>query len=227
MLVKNWMNSKVITVNVDDCMLDAIKLMKENDIRMLPVLRKNSLAGVVTDRDLKRASASDATTLEAHELFYIIANIKIEEIMTRAPITVHFDYTVEEAAEILLRNKISGVPVVDYESRVVGTITQTDIFRVLISLTGVGKRGVHLAFRLEDRPGSIKEIADIIRKHGARMTSILTSYERVQEGYRNVYFRIYDVDRATLPQIKEETGKIAPLLYIVDHRENRREIFEG
>lgn len=226
MLVKNWMNTRVITVDVDDCMLDAMKLLRENDIRMLPVLKGGNLAGIVTDRDLKRASASDATTLEAHELLYIIANIKIEEIMTRDPITVPFDFTVEEAAETLLKNKISGMPVIDHEGKVVGTITQTDIFRVVMSLTGVGKRGVHFAFRLEDRPGSIKEVADVIRRHGARMTSILSSYERAPEGYRNVFFRIYDVDRASLPDLIEECRQIAPLLYMVDHRENRREIFD-
>lgn len=226
MLVKNWMNARVITADVGDCMLDAMKLLKENDIRMLPIVKGGNLVGIVTDRDLKRASASDATTLEAHELLYIIANIRLEEIMTRDPITVPFDFTVEEAAEVLLRNKISGVPVVDHEGKVVGTITQTDIFRVLMSLTGVGKRGIHFAFRLEDRPGSIKEIADVIRKYGGRMTSILSSYERAPEGYRNVYFRIYEVDRERLPDLIDDCRGIAPLLYMVDHRENRREIYE-
>ena len=226
MLVKNWMNRKIITVNADDCMLDATKALKEHDIRMLPVLKDGKLVGVVTDRDLKRASASDATTLEAHELLYIIANIKIEEIMTRDPFTVFHDHTVEEAAEILLKNKISGAPVVGVAGEVVGIITQTDIFRVLISLTGVGKRGVQIAFRLEDRPGSIKEVADIIRGYGGRMASILTSYEQVPKGYRHVYIRFREIDRSHLTELVDECKKTAPLLYMVDHRDNTRKIFE-
>lgn len=226
MLVKNWMHKTVITVNEDDSMHDAIKRLKEHDIRMLPVMRKNKLVGIVTDRDLKRASASDATTLEMHELFYLLSQIKVKEIMTKNPITVPYNFTVEEVAEVLWKNKISGAPVVDEEGNIVGTITQTDIFRLLIALTGVGKRGIQFAFRLEDRPGSIKEVADIIRAYGGRMTSILSSYERVPEGYRNVYIRMFGIDRSKLPEMKDALKKRVALLYMVDHRENVREIHE-
>jgi acetoin utilization protein AcuB len=225
LLVENWMNPNVITVDADDSMLDATKLLKEHNIRHLPVLEKGKLVGVITDRDLKRASASDATTLEAHELLYLIANIKVREIMTRNPITVPYNYTIEEAAEILLQAKISGMPVVDKDGDVIGTITQTDLFKVLISLTGVGKKGVQFAFLLEDRAGSIKEVADIIRSYGGRMASILSSYEKAPEGHRYVYIRMYDVVREKMPQLKEDLKKKAKVLYIVDSRDNKREIF--
>ena len=225
LLVENWMNPKVITVDADDSMLDATKLLKEHNIRHLPVLEKGKLVGVITDRDLKRAAASDATALEAHELLYLIANIKVREIMTRNPITVPYNYTIEEAAELLLQARISGMPVVDKDGDVIGTITQTDLFKVLISLTGVGKKGVQFAFLLEDRPGSIKDVADVIRAYGGRMASILSSYEKVPEGHRYVYIRMYDVDREKMPQLKEELKKKAKVLYIVDSRENKREIF--
>jgi len=225
LLVENWMNPNVITVDADDSMLDATKLLKEHNIRHLPVLEKGKLVGVITDRDLKRASPSDATTLEAHEILYLIANIKVREIMTKNPITVPYNYTIEEAAEILLQAKISGMPVVDKDGDVIGTITQTDLFKVLISLTGVGKKGVQFAFLLEDRAGSIKEVADIIRSYGGRMASILSSYEKAPEGHRYVYIRMYDVVREKMPQLKEELKKKARVLYIVDSRENKREIF--
>jgi acetoin utilization protein AcuB len=225
MLVKNWMSKNVVTINEDDSMQDAMKLMKQHSIRMLPVLKNGVLVGVVTDRDLKRASASDATTLDVHELLYLISKIKVKNIMSKSPVAVSPDLTVEETAEILLNNKISGVPVVDEKGKVVGTITQTDLFRVLIALTGVGKRGIQLAFQVADRPGSIKDLADPIRKHGGRMVSILTSYDNVPDGFRKVYIRMYGLDRAKLPALKEELAKAAKLLYLVDHRENRREIY--
>lgn len=227
MLVKNWMSKEVITVNVNDSMQDAITLLKEHDIRMLPVMKKGKLVGIVTDRDLKRASASDATLLEIHELLYILNNLKVEEIMAKNPVTVPFDYTVEETAEVLLNNKISGAPVVDHEGQIVGTITQTDIFRAILSLTGLSKRGVSFAFKLEDRPGSIKKVADIIRKYDGRMASILGSYDGVTEGYREVYIRAYNIERPRLPQLKEELKETATLLYMVDHREDNREIYEA
>jgi acetoin utilization protein AcuB len=225
MLVRNWMSKNVVTINEDDSMQDAMKLMKQHNIRMLPVLKNGILVGVVTDRDLKRASASDATTLDVHELLYLISKIKVKNIMSKNPIAVSPDLTVEETAELLLNNKISGAPVVDDKGKVVGTITQTDLFRVLISLTGVGKRGIQFAFQIEDRPGSIKDLADPIRKHGGRMVSILTSYDNVPDGYRKVYIRMYGLDRNQLPDLKAELAKVAKLLYIVDHRENRREIY--
>lgn len=225
MLVKNWMSKNVITVNEDDSMQDALKLLKQHSIRMIPVLKSGQLVGVVTDRDLKRASASDATTLDVHELLYLISKIKVKNIMSKNPISVPPDLTVEETAEVLLNNKISGAPVVDDTGKVVGTITQTDLFRVLIALTGVGKRGIQFAFQTEDRPGSIKELADIIRRYGGRMVSILSSYENVPAGYRKVYIRMHGIERSQLPSLKEELSKAATLLYLVDHRENKREIF--
>jgi acetoin utilization protein AcuB len=226
MLVRNWMNKEVITVEARDSMQYAMKLMKENDIRMLPVMSTGKLVGVVTDRDLKRASASDATTLEIHEYIYLLSKIKVKDIMTKEPVTVPFDYTLEETAQVLLENKISGAPVLDHDGKIVGTITQSDIFRALVSLTGLSKRGISFAFMLEDRPGSIKDVADVIRKYGGRMASILSAYDSVPAGYRKVYIRMYNIDRARLPQLREELSEKGTLLYTVDHRENRREIYE-
>ncbi len=225
MLVRNWMSKPVITIDSNDSMQDATKLLKQHKIPMLPVLKKGELVGIVTDRDLKRASASDATTLEVHELLFLISKIKVKDIMTKDPVTIPVDFTVEEATEILLKNKISGAPVVDDKGHIVGAITKGDLFRVLISLTGVGKKGIQFAFQVSDQPGSIKELGDIIRKYGGRMVSILSTYEHVPEGYRKVFIRMYGVERTKLPELENELKQKATLLYVVDHRENRREIF--
>jgi acetoin utilization protein AcuB len=225
MLVKNWMSKNVITVDINDSMSDAIKLLKENDIKMLPVMKKDKLVGIITDRDLKRASASDATSLDVHELLFLLSKIKIKDIMTKDPIMIPQDFTVEETAEILLKNKISGAPVIDNEGQVVGAITQTDLFKVLISLTGVGTKGIQFAFLLKDEPGSIKVIADEIRKYGGRMVSILTSYQSAPQGYRRVYIRMYDIERAEIEKLKEEQRQKGTLLYVVDHKKNKREIY--
>lgn len=226
MLVKNWMSRDIISVGPEDSMMNAVNLLREHGIRMLPVLKRGKLVGVVTDRDIKRASASDATTLEIHELMYLISRVKIRDIMTGNVVTVPENYTVEETAEILLENKISGAPVVDENGTVTGVITQTDLFKVLISITGVEKRGMQFAFLLKDEPGSIKDVADIMRKYGGRMASIMTSYENVPEGRRKCYIRMYGVDRFKLEELKNELQEKARVLYMVDHRENRREIYD-
>jgi len=224
MLVKNWMSKDVITVDVNDSMADASRLLKEHGFRGLPVMKQGELAGIVTDTDLKRASASDANTLDIHELLYLISKIKVQDIMTKDPITIPVDFTVDEAAEVLLEHKLSRAPVVDEEGKLAGMITQTDIFRVLVSLTGVREKGIQLGFLLEDRPGSIKEAADILRSYGCRVGSILSSTSG-EGADRHVYIRVYDCDRTRLEEMKSALKAKANLLYLVDRREKTKEFY--
>ena len=227
MLVKNWMSKNVISIDLEDSMSHAVSLLKEHKVRMLPVTKKGKLVGVVSDSDLKRASASDATTLDMHELLYLLSKVKIKDIMSKNPVTVPPDYTVEETAEVLMKKKISGVPVVDKAGEIVGIITRDDLFKVLIALSGLGKKGIQFAFKVEDRPGSIKELSDIIRNYGGRIASILGSYERVPAGFRVVYLRAYDLKREQMPRLVEELNGKALMLYMVDHREDKRQIFHN
>ena len=224
MLVETWMSKPVITVNSNDSMQKATELLKKHHIRILPVMEDGKLVGIITDRDLKRASASDATTLEIHELVYLLSKIKVKEIMTKDPITVPPSYTLEETSRILLEKRISGVPVVNNEGQVIGIITRDDLLRVLINLTGVDKLGIQFVLQIEDRAKSIHEITDIIRKYEGHMVSILTSYENAPQGYRNVCIRAYRVNRQELPQLLKDLKKKATLLYMVDHRDDFRDI---
>lgn len=223
MLVKYWMKKDVHPITVDDSMHEAIRIMRQYRPALLPVMKKGKLVGVITDRDLKRASASDATSLEVHEIAYLISRIKAKEIMTREVITIPPDYTLEEAAAKLMVNDISSMPVVDDEGKIYGVISKREIFQALISLSSYWKRGVQWAFEIEDRPGSIKEITDIIRNHGARLVSLFTSYERVAKGRRRLYVRAWQVNREKLRELEEELRERATLLYVVDHKENKRQ----
>jgi len=222
MLVKYWMRKSFITVDVNDSMQEAMSWMKEYGTSLIPVLQAGRLVGVITDRDIKAASASDTESLESHELDYLIAKIRVKDIMTTNPVTVAPDLTLEETAEVLLQNEISGAPVVDAAGNVLGTVSQWEIFRALISLSGLGKRGVHFAFQLKDHPGSIKEVTDTIRKYGGRLVSILSSFQRAPSGYRHVYIRAHDIERSTLPDLIADLRQTAMLLYMVDHRKGKR-----
>jgi len=221
------MSKPVVTVEKNDSMQQAATLMKENRIRLLPVVDKGKLCGILSDRDLKRASASDATSLDVHELLYLISKIKVADIMTRDVVTVHQDWTVEETADLMLARKISGAPVVDDQGQLCGVITQTDLFKATLYITGLKKRGFHLAFVLEDTPGSIMEIVNVIREFGGRMASILSTYERAPAGYRNVYLRFYAVSRDRIDEMLKLLKAKAKLRYMVDHRENRRTLFDN
>ena len=215
MLVKGWMTSDVMTIDEDTSMMKASQIMKENNIRRLPVIHGGKLVGMVTDRDIKEASPSKATTLDVHELYYLISELKVKDIMSKNVFTIGPEETVEKAAVKMLEHHISGLPVVSDKGKVVGVITQGDIFKVLVSLTGIYRGGIQFAFNLEDRPGSIKEVGDMIRKHGGRMVSILTSYDMCDEGCRHVYIRIKEIPEDKLKALTEDLDKNFILLYTV------------
>jgi len=190
MLVQGWMASDIITVEEDTSVMKASIMMKEKKIRTLLVVdKKGTMVGIVSDRDLRDAAPSKATTLDVYELNYLLSSMKIQDIMTRSIVHVRPDETVEFAAVLMLENKISSLPVLNYADKLVGIITQTDIFKVLIDIAGVYAGGVQFAFSLEERPGSIKEPSDVIRACGGRIVSILSSQEMAEEGRRNVYIR--------------------------------------
>jgi acetoin utilization protein AcuB len=227
MLVKNWMSKEIVTVDVDDSMQNAIYILQEQNIKILPVMDGGNLVGIISDRDLKKASPSDATTLDMHELLFLISKIKVRNLMKKPVYIAKPDDTVEEAAALLLEKKISGLPVVDENNRLVGIITRSDIFRVLISLSGLGQKGIQFAIRIKDMPGIIKEVRELIHEYGGRTASILSSSDNAPDGYLNFYFRIYQIDREKLPSLLDRIREKGTLLYMVDHRENKREIYES
>ncbi|MBM3303323.1 MAG: CBS domain-containing protein, partial [Deltaproteobacteria bacterium] len=150
MLVNDWMSAPVITVSLEDNMQKAVELMTENKIGMLPVVEQGKLVGIVTNRDLKQAAPSSVSLIDVKQLLYHMARVKMGAIMTKNPVTVRPDFTLEEAAEVLLENNISGCPVLDYEQQLAGIITKNDIFRTLVSSSWVRKKGVQFGFLLED-----------------------------------------------------------------------------
>lgn len=216
MLVKDWMTPDPVTITDDTSMMKAIHLMKQNRFRRLPVMHDGRLVGIVTDRDLKEASPSKATTLDVHELYYLLAELQVKDIMTRDPITVRPDDTVEHAAQLMLENTISGLPVVDESGRLCGILTQSDVFRAFMHITGIQQGGVQFALRLEDRPGLIKEVVDLLRAQGARFVSLLTSYTSSREGYRDVYIRVKNLSAEGVKAAKEELAKRFELLYVIE-----------
>lgn len=224
MLVKYWMSKEVISLSATDTMKKAFDILEENNIRNLPVLDEGQIVGIVTDRDLKKALIPESASMEVHEMAYLNTNTRIGEIMTKDVITVSPDLTIDEVARILMKNKISGVPVVNEKDELCGMITQGDIFKVLIALTGTDKSGFQLAIQIKDYSGSIKEIADIIRSFNCRITSLLTSYDNVPEGYRNIYFVVTELEKDRISELKKVIGEKGTFRYCIDYKTNDRQI---
>jgi CBS domain-containing protein len=142
-LAGDWMSCDVVTVTPDTTLPEAHRLMTDNQIRRLPVVKNNRLVGIITRGDVRGAEASDATSLSIWELQYLITKIKVKEIMTPNPITIAQDATIGEAAWAMLDNKISGLPVVDGQGRMVGIITESDIFRIVVQEWKEQAEGLH------------------------------------------------------------------------------------
>lgn len=191
MLICNWMTKDVIAVTPETSMLKADRLMKEHDVRRLPVVDpQKRVVGIVSDRDIKAASPSKATTLDMHELYYLLSELKIKDIMTADPVTVGPLDTVETAAMLMEEKGFGGLPVVDEESRLVGIITDHDVFKVLIDITGARQGGAQMAFKVPDQPGAMRPIFDVLRAKHASIISVLSSNASKEEGVRHVFVRI-------------------------------------
>ncbi len=130
-LVKDWMTPDPVSIDPSTTLPEAHRLMKECNIRRLPVVEKGKLVGIVTLGDVREASPSNATALSIYELNYLLAHLTVGEIMKRDPFTVEPDTSIEAAARLMLEHKIGGLPVVD-GARLVGIITESDIFRLLV-----------------------------------------------------------------------------------------------
>ena len=215
MLVKNWMSKDVISVGVEDSMMRASKRMKDHEISRLPVLNdEGKLVGIVSDRDIKEASPSKATTLDVHELYYLLSEIKVKDIMTRHPLFLRVDESIEKAAVIMREKGIGGLPVLNDKNELVGILTEDDIFTVLTEITRVHDGGIQMGFELSREPGALKPILDILTESGARILSIITVYPKGDEN-RRAFLRIFDMDKEELNAIRDRLSKDFNLLYWV------------
>ncbi|MCA9914375.1 MAG: CBS domain-containing protein [Anaerolineae bacterium] len=132
--VREWMTSPVVSIAPTTPISNAHQIMKENGIRRLPVLEGERVVGIITIGDVREASPSDATTLSIWELNYLWAQLTAEKVMSHKVITISASKPILDAAEFMLNNKVSGLPVVDEAGKLVGMITESDIFRMLIKL---------------------------------------------------------------------------------------------
>ncbi len=189
MFVSDWMTKKIYVVSPNDSISEAARITKEKEIKHLPVVKGSKIVGILSDRDIKEYVPSKATSLDVYELHYLLARTKVKEIMKKKIFTTNPDTPIEEAALTMHDNNIGCLPVID-KNDLIGIISDRDIFRVLVDITGIRHGGHRVFMLIEDKPGSIKDVADIIRKHGYTLKSVLTSYEGIKEGLRAVIIRM-------------------------------------
>ncbi len=174
MRIRDFMTKNPITVDSETLVLDAQKIMKENNIRRLPVVDKGKLVGIITKHDLLEASPSPATSLSIHELNYLLSKMKVKEIMKKNPATVSPDTTFEEALKIGQEKKVGSFPVVD-NGKLVGIATESDIVRFLIRALGVREEGSGITIEgLGGKLGDLEKIISIVNQHGTIILSMIS-----------------------------------------------------
>jgi len=214
MQVQNWMTSEVVTVDEKTSVIKISGILRDKDIRHLPVTRRGRLVGMITSHDVREALPSKSATLNVHELHHLLAETKARDIMTPDPVTIGPDETMEVAAVKMLRRKITGLPVVNEKGELVGIISQGDVFRVLISITGIYQGGIQFGFSLVSKPGAIKEVADVMREFGGHIISILSTNETADEGHRHTFIRISDVPEEKLEKMIQKLKQNFILFYV-------------
>lgn len=216
MLIRDWMTTAVISAKEDASMLKVSKLMKEHGIKRVPVVDDEmKLIGIVSDRDIKEASPSKATTLDIHELSYLLSELKIRDIMTREPVSVSPMDTIEQVALIMLEKKLTGLPVIDWEKKLVGMITEADIFKIFTEISGVRRGGIQFALELSEEPGSLPPILDLIRENGGLLVSVLTGGYKENDTMRDVFIRIQPMDEEGEKKLIEKMKAACKVVYWV------------
>lgn len=165
MFVGERMSRPVISVSPDTSINEALAMFKKEHIRRAPVVKNGKLVGIVSEKDLLNASPSDATTLSIWEMHYLISKVKIKDVMSKKVVTVNRDTPIEEAARIMADKKIGGMPVMDGE-RVVGMITETDLFKIFLELMGARDKGIRVTAAIEDKPGELARVTKAIADAG-------------------------------------------------------------
>lgn len=174
MFVINRMTKNPMTVTADTKVDEVAHLMKKHNFRRLPVVDDGKLVGFLSDNDLMRVAPSSATTLSRYEINSLLAKICVRDIMKKDVVSVNVDATIEEAALIMYKNKIGGMPVVSNMGAVVGVITETDIFKTFVDVMGLADGKTRITLEVTDKIGVVKDIAEIFGQAGVSIDSLIT-----------------------------------------------------
>ena len=210
MKVKNRMTTDVITLTPDTTVLRAMSIIQQKGIRHLPVVEGKKVVGMVTNLDIQRVSASDASTLSVYELNYLLDKIKVSQFMTKKVFTVDPDEPIEVAAKLIYDHKIGSLPVVK-NGELVGLLTSMDILETFIEVLGINEPSVRIQLELENRTGSVADAAKIFKDLGLYLVSAVT-LPKTDSLTRSTVFRVEPTD---VKKLKEQLLAAGPPIIAV------------
>lgn len=212
MIIAEKMTKNPIVAYPDMTIKEVSDLMKENSFHTLPVLdEQNHLVGVVTEKNIMLAAPSPASTLSTYEINYLLDKLTVEKIMAKNPLTIAKDTPIEEATSMMIDNHIDCLPVMENE-KLVGIVTKTDLYRILLELFGAKHKGVRVECVVEDKPGVAAKLSQMFTDNGLNIFSLGT----LDGGTWGTKILTFKLENSTVSQIKK---LLTPLVQkIVDIR---------
>jgi len=207
MKIKHWMTKDPITVEPETLIIDAQKIMKDHNIRRLPVLDKGKVVGIVTYRNIIEASPSVVTPLSMHELNYLYLKIKVKDIMHKNPICVCPEDSNFDVIQLGHKLGIGSFPVVD-QGKLVGIVTETELFNALVHIFRPDDASQIITLEnvdLEEKLGKFSKVATLIENQGVPVLAIFSLPHRSREGHR-VFIRVKARDTAPLEEELRKEG---------------------
>lgn len=174
MIIERRMTKNPVTINPEASVVEASELMKKEKVHRLPVLdRDKNLIGVISEKDILFATPSPASSLSIHEMAYLLSKLTVRKLMTKNPVTINRTTTVEEAARLMVDQDLSCLPVVE-DGKLVGIVSKSDMFKILLELFGARHFGIRLSFLVDDKPGTIAAVSRVISDAGYDIISFGT-----------------------------------------------------
>ena len=202
MFVGERMTHHPVTILETASIDDGLHLMRERKVRRLPVLDQwDKMVGILSDKDLLHAAPSPATSLSVYELHYLLAKLTIKQVMTSPVIGVTMDTPLEEAARIMADQKIGGLPVLD-KDELVGIITETDIFKILIELLGARTPGLRVTVNVPEEKGNLAKLAQALADKGGNILSLVT-YAAPMPGRVRITFKLVGADQEAVREVTD------------------------
>lgn len=182
MFVRNFMTKDPITVSLDATLPSTADLMKQHNLKRLPVMDQDKLVGIITEKDVAKTLPSPATTLSKYEINYLTEKIRVKDVMTKAVISVSPDTTVEEATMIMHEEDVGCLPVLE-NGKLVGIITERNIYNALTKLFGLDRPGLRVTVQVEDRIGVIADLTTLIKSLNLPIISLATYAASAETAY--------------------------------------------
>jgi acetoin utilization protein AcuB len=201
MLVGERMSHPIISVAPDMAVMDALDMMRREHIRRAPVIQDGKLVGIVSEKNLLNAAPSSATLLSVWEVSYLVSKIKVKDVMTKQVLTTTEDTPIEEAARMMIDSKIGGLPVMR-ENRVVGIITETDLFGIMLEMMGARQKGVRASVLVANKAGEIARLSEAIFRANGNIIALGTFFG-ADPSTSELMFKVFGLDEATLKAVLE------------------------